>query len=104
MPSEWMNQWKLLQQIQLKFEYLLMITFLYGFCFRDPKLGNRNPNNLNYNRIFVYDQTLFPLLETIQTNRDSILIRGDISYRIYKNEHGMSVTSSYITAKQLYRI
>lgn len=77
---------------------------LSDFSSRDPKLGNRNPNNLNFNRIFVYDQTLFLLLETIRTNRDSILIRGDISYRIYKNEHGMSVTSSYITAKQLYRI
>lgn len=70
---------------------------------RHPRLSKENPDNFLYNRIFVYDQSLFPILDKIKLH-DSVLMRGEISYRMFQSEHGKAITSSYITAKQLYRI
>lgn len=93
-------------KIQIKFA----IFYLTNKCIhlRNPRLSKENfliltPDNFLYNRIFVYDQSLFPLLDKIKLH-DSVLMRGEISYRIYQSEHGKPMTSSYITAKQLYRI
>lgn len=51
----------------------------------------------------MYDQSLFPLLDKIKLH-DRVLMRGEIAYRKYQTENGKSVASSYITAKQLFRI
>lgn len=60
--------------------------------------------NLCCNRIFVYDKTLFPLLNEIQIKRDMFLVRGKITYRIATDQFGKVTTTSYITAEQLYRV
>lgn len=56
-----------------------------------------------FNRIFVYDKLLFPILNDIRVKKDELLVRGEISYRIHEDQSGKSVTSSYIKAKQIYR-
>lgn len=61
-------------------------------------------SNKSFNRIFVYDKELFPLLNDVQKGYDQFLVRGEISYRMAKNESGRATSTSYITAKQLYRI
>lgn len=63
-----------------------------------------NPGNRSLHQIFVYDKDLFPILDDIQPNRDDLLVRGEISYRLEKDEFGKTTSSAYITAKQLYRI
>ncbi|XP_055319672.1 uncharacterized protein LOC129577147 isoform X1 [Sitodiplosis mosellana] len=69
-----------------------------------PHLSRTDPKNVSFNRIFVYDKSLFPTLNGVRVKRDEILVRGEISYRMYKEISGKTVTSSYIKATQIYRI
>lgn len=72
--------------------------------FRNPNRSGRDANNKSFNRIFVYDKTLFPVLDGLEVKRDEVLVRGDISYRSIKDDNGKTTSSSYIRANQIYRI
>lgn len=72
--------------------------------FRNPNYSKTDAKNLCCNRVFVYDETLFPLLDDTHVKRDMFLVRGKIVYRIATDQFGKVTTTSYIDAKQLYRV
>lgn len=62
------------------------------------------PGNFGFNQIFVYDKDLFPILSDAHPKMDEFFIRGGLNYRREKNEYGKTITTSYIIAKEIYRI
>lgn len=56
------------------------------------------------NRVFVYDEDLFPLVDDIKKNTFGILVRGELFYKRCITEDGRSQAGGYIRANQIYRI
>lgn len=71
---------------------------------RNPLHEKKDPKNLCCNRIFVYDESLYPLLKDLNIKHDMFLVRGHIGYRLQTDQFGKVTTTSYVVAEQLYRV
>lgn len=57
----------------------------------------------NYNRVFVYDKELFPVVDEIKNRMKNVLIRGELHYFGFKLPSGQNVAAGVIVANQIYR-